>query len=157
MIKKFLLGLKKDYSHKHRNYHSYDSAKEFGIIFEPEKINTDTVNKLVEKLKNDNKITNVISYSEDDLPKSFSQKDISLTGKIQKSELLDFVEKNYNFLLILTPEIDHNLEYLIKTTFADYKVGISNKYQHLFQMVVEGALQELDNDIFKYLKMIKNE
>jgi hypothetical protein len=95
------------------------------------------------------------TYSE----RSFTSKDISMTGLIRSTELLYFTKQAYDFLICIDPTGDPHIKYLLSKTQARHRIGLyhPNFAYHLDMMIKPKALEQAVEELIKYVKMIKNE
>lgn len=157
MIKQLILGLYKPEKNKTIQHHSYDSAQSFGIISDDDHISSESLEEIVNWLKADGKTVHLIKYSQASDEDRFSNKDISVFGKIKHPQVFNFISKKFDFLLCLTLRLDASIAFLIKKSKTDYRVGLIES-PSLFHLTIRPSdKQNFQKELMKYLKMIRHE
>ena len=105
----------------------------------------------------------VIAYTEDDKEVGdsrellFSKKEIGWKAKIKSPELEDFINKKFDALLGFYSEDNVELNLVTALSKANFKIGISNHDERLFDFIIETSSKDFDifkKELIKYLNIL---
>jgi len=105
----------------------------------------------------------IIAYTEDEKEAEasrellFSKKDIGWNAKIKHPELQDFVNKEFDALLCFFNEEIVELNVVTVFSKANFKIGISNHDERLFDFIIETQSKDFDvfkKELIKYLNIL---
>ena len=109
----------------------------------------------------DNKVK-FIAYIDDEgiKPNSwdafFSPKDFGWKGKVNNTELEQFINTKFDALISFYNAEDLELKLVSASSRANFKIGINNSEPRLYDLIINiktKDLQVFQNEIFKYLKV----
>lgn len=122
------------------------------------------INKLVKKLKKDNKKVDlypIIEFinAENRYLNSIKIKDLNFWGKWKNSNANNLIYQPYDYLIYIDLELSQEIENIIIRSLAKCRIGFLVEYSNLFDMTIKSA-KEFDiesrlNELIKYVKMIK--
>lgn len=143
----------------------YKKAQQIGIIFSVEdKGKHENVKDLIKKFEQDGKQVTVIEF----LPNNkdnyefrfdfFTEKDLSLWGKITSNDALKFANTPFDFLFYLDATPNPMILYLLALSKAKCRVGRSWDEGHsYFEFMIESAadVKVLIETMYKYTALLK--
>lgn len=145
-----------------RNVHQ-NKIDTVGVILNFDEFNN--YDQLRALLKNigikDNKVK-FIAYIDDEgiKPNSwdafFSPKDFGWKGKVNNTELEQFINTKFDALISFYNAEDLELKLVSASSRANFKIGINNSEPRLYDLIINiktKDLQVFQNEIFKYLKV----
>ncbi|MDH5609643.1 MAG: hypothetical protein OEY56_09185 [Cyclobacteriaceae bacterium] len=140
----------------------YAEAKTFGVLVNLNQKEPVRLADFLLSLQHDHKDTHVIGICHDKkkFPKSthpiVGRKDISTFGSIKAASLQSFLDRKFDFLLVLDQEDDCVVRFLTASCEANYRVGFFSSHDNslLDMALIPKNEHELD-DILKYTKRIK--
>jgi len=77
----------------------------------------------------------------------FTAKDFGWSGKLKNPELQNFTETNFDVLICYFLEVTPELKQIAATSKANFKVGISNTDERLFDLIINVTINKFD--VFK--------
>ncbi|MEM9338984.1 MAG: hypothetical protein AAGA66_09670 [Bacteroidota bacterium] len=162
MIKNTLLNQKCKRVAKRRTqeHSSYVSATHIGILYNKDEFETNLVRSVLEEnLKDDGKNISMLAFQqkETDVPYSFSKKNITISGDLDKDSANYFIKQSFDFLITLDTSGDIHFKYVLAMSKAVCKIGIYSKaYSDLLLMTLKPSKNPTESieDLIKYLKMI---
>ena len=89
--------------------------------------------------------------------KSSSLKNITISGKINKTEVEGFVGKKFDLLINYYDEPKAVLNMVAKKSAANFKVGFSGIDKRINHLIIASdvdAIDEFVEELFKYLKIL---
>lgn len=123
---------------------SYREAKKVGILFTMNNLDDyESIRAFENRLKKDGKEVVVLCY----LPKNvenfhfhydvFSNTDFSTTGEVKASNIINFQEQKFDYLICLDKTPNLYIEYIMATSAARFRIGnhTENK-EPLFELMI---------------------
>lgn len=169
MIRNTLVNYKIKKQLKANNVHrlsvAYEDARVFGILYTAEDLKKhDEIKALVRKIEKDGKKVEVLSF----LPKEvqnfefrytfFTEKDISMFGKIKSKEVIDFASKPFDYLLYFDFESDLLMRYILSMSRAHCRVGnfeeVNRPFCDLMVAPQQPNYKSLAFEMYKYTKIL---
>lgn len=162
MIKNTLLNqrCKRLAKRQPQEHSSYVNSTSIGILYNKDEYDTDLIqNVLGDNLKKDGKEISMLAFEqkENDVPYSFSKKNISISGDLDKDSVNYFLKQPFDFLITLDTSGDIHFKYVLALSKAVCKIGIYAKaHSELLLMTLKPSKnpEESMEDLIKYLKMI---
>lgn len=117
--------------------------------FESYKLDIDSVEFLVFKDK--------IKAKEVILEPYYTLKDFSLTGKIEKAEVQNFIEKKFDLLINFYEEPKASLNMIAKKSNAKFKVGFSTVDKRINHLIIHSEIENAKvfiAELIKYLRIL---
>ncbi|GEM_PF-1265197 len=158
-------------SKRQRGLYNLKTASSAGILFNAgDEANYKVVKELVKELKNDNITSQVLGYIDKskrddnyigDQTYTFACKsDFSFFYSIKKDSVSEFVNQNFNLLIVLVKEQPFAIDYLGRLSKAKFKVGKAGLDNELYDLMIElkedQGLPELKKQIIHYLSILNN-
>lgn len=87
----------------------------------------------------------------------YSYRDIAISGKVNKQEVIDFVDTSYDLLISYYDEDRPSLLMISKKSKAKFKVGFSNIDKRINHFMISEKLEnytEFVSELFKYLRIL---
>ncbi len=164
MIKKLIIAYRTSRNEKNRKSKSwidFNQSKHIGLIIQEDFENEESINKVVEELKNDGKKVSKIYFLRK--PKGhqmspwFRSSQINFIGQIKSPELDHFLKQDFDFLLCLDDSSHYLLDYVSSLTTAHARVGVMKPdRKHCLEMMVQvdDNSKFVSGEILRYLKKI---
>lgn len=134
---------------------SFNKAKHIGVLFENE-ANYQKSKTLISSLTEDGKQVTVLIKSDQKEPPSsqhYTENQFKWHGKIESSAAQKFISTPFDYLLMLNTEIHFLNKYLIASSKAKCRVGVTNKHsEFLFELMFENSKKEPIGDFYKTVK-----
>lgn len=146
-----------------RNVHNR-KAESVGVVLNFDEFNDyDRLRKMLKEIGfKDNKVK-FISFIDDEKNKPnswdafFNPKDFGWKGKIENTELQEFIEAPFDVLISYYNEECLELNMVTALSGANLKVGINNNDPRLYDLIINIRTEYLDvfqKEIVKYLKVL---
>ena len=143
----------------------YENASLLGLLYTAEDLKKhDEVKALVRKFEKDGKKVEVLSYLPKDVQNFefrytfFTEKDISMFGKIKSKDILDFCNKPFDYLFYFDFESDMFMRYLLAKSQAKCRVGnfeeMNRQYCDLMVAPQQPNYKSLAFEMYKYTKIL---
>lgn len=87
----------------------------------------------------------------------YTLKDLTLTGKIEKTEVLDFIEKSFDLLINFYEEPKASLNMIAKKSKAKFKVGFSTVDKRINHLIIHSEIENAKvfiAELIKYLRIL---
>jgi hypothetical protein len=87
----------------------------------------------------------------------YSPKDFGWKGKLNNLDLEDFINRPYDMLVCYHKEQVLQLDYITAASKANLKVGISNKNERLYDLIIDVPLKDINifkQELKKYLNIL---
>ena len=87
----------------------------------------------------------------------FTPKDFGWNGKIKNVDLQSFVEKDFDALICFYKQNTIELDLITATSNANFKIGISNKDNRLYDFIIDVNPKNFDvfkTELKKYLTVL---
>jgi iron uptake system EfeUOB component EfeO/EfeM len=84
----------------------------------------------------------------------FNEKEVSWNGKLQSSEVVDFLNNPFDMLIDYTQANSLSKKYLVAKSKAKFKVGFANIDDRLYDLmfsVTENDIESFNKELIKYL------
>ncbi len=143
---------------------SFEKARRVGIIINLRDSLRKEFEQFILSIQGEGKVTDVLKIgSSTDSEKGntngvITKSDVSFTGGIKSEKLKAFIDKEFDFLLILDHQLDYLIQYIASLCKASHKVGFNDfsKSKQLDLQIKPEKDREFD-DLLKYTKMIKHD
>ena len=137
--------------------------KSVGVIFNQEEFkNYDQIRSLFKGIGiNENRVK-FITFIDDEKSRPngwdayFYPENFGWKGKIEGADLVDFVNEPFDALISYYQSDDLELNMVTTMSKANFKIGISNKDERLYDFIINIAPNQINifkNELIKYLKV----
>lgn len=125
--------------------------------------NYDTVHKFLDSLEINSINRKFFTFSStgdvglSNWERIFTAKDFGWNGKLKNPELQNFTETNFDVLICYFLEITPELKQIAAASKANFKVGISNVDERLFDLMINVPIKNFDifkKELKKYLTIL---
>ena len=164
MIKKLIIGYRTARNERNRNIKSwieFSQSRHIGLIIQEDFENEESINKVVEELKNEGKKVSKIYFLRK--PKGhqmspwFKSSQINSIGQIKSPELDHFLKQDFDFLLCFDDSGHYLLDYVSSLSNAPARIGVMNpERKHFYEMMVQvdDTNKFVSGEMLRYLKKI---
>ena len=141
----------------------YQDAQRVGVLVTLQEYEKQhDIDEFVDRLVADQKEVEVLCYDKRRAHSKifgyiqFTDRDISLFGSIRTEYVIDFVNRDFDYLFHLDIESDAVLDKILTLSHAKCRVGCDVLGHHDFYelMVKANSLQDLSEMIFHYVKLV---
>lgn len=164
MIKKLIINYRTSKNEKNRKIKSaieFSKSKHIGLIIHEEFEDQDSINSIIEDLKNNNKRVSKIYFLKKpkghEMSPWFKASQINLIGQVKSPELDHFLKQDFDFLLCLDESNHYILDYVISMSTAPSRIGVMTPDRtHFYEMMVSVDNQQMNisTEMLRYLKKI---
>lgn len=145
---------------------SFRDAREFGLVFTWEdEAKYNQVRELIKTLEIHSKKIHIICYQvnkKNRLPSGlpvFTDRDISLFGKVRSQILNEFLNKSFDFILHLDLRQNIMIQYILSRTRAKCRIGkTSMEFREFYEMMIqpsgENDYKDFCDQVMHYTKSI---
>ncbi|XOV95197.1 MAG: DUF6913 domain-containing protein [Bacteroidota bacterium] len=164
MIKKLIITYRTSRNERNRKPKAgieYKQSKHIGIIIHENFENEESINKVVEELKDEHKKVSKIYFLRKPqghrMSPWFKPSQVNFIGQIKSPELDHFLKQDLDFLLCFDESNNYLLDYIISISKAPARIGVMKpERKHYFEMMVQVDDNHTfaSEEILKYLKKI---
>ncbi|MEM9895984.1 MAG: hypothetical protein AAF789_06405, partial [Bacteroidota bacterium] len=159
MIKKLILDYKIRKNSSATTNCSYHDAKEVGVFYDSGRFLSEMIKETTDHLQNDGKKVTTLSFSSTKTEGlgQIDKSSVSVFGEFRDELLEGFVQKEFDFLLLLSDREDVSSKYIIASSKAKCKIGFEHPYWNdVLHLAIGAGLQKQDEirTMLKYIRMI---
>lgn len=164
MIKKLIVTYRTERNEKKRKPKpgiDFRQSKHIGLVIHEDFENEESINKVVEELKTEQKKVTKIYFVKKpqghQMTPWFKASQINFIGQIKSPELDHFLKQDFDFLLCFDDSNHYILDYIISMSAAPSRIGIMKpERKHYYEMMVQVDDQNrfASEEVLKYLKKI---
>lgn len=151
-----------------RNTVDYYKAKKVGIIFSSDTLDKHkAIKSMILSLEDDGKQVEVISFLDDGKENHefkfnfFSRKDISFFGNIESVDLLNFINKEFDYLFTVDSVLDPIIKNVLALSKSKCRVGkFSTENSPFFELMInpvnKSSTGEFIEEVLEYTRKINS-
>ena len=145
---------------------SYDMAESVGILFTViDRPKHSLIKKFIKLLEKDNKKVDVLCLlgegkeNYDFIFDYFTTRDFSLFGHVVSQSILLFIQKKFDYLIVLDTESNIFTDNILAKSNAKCRIGIYHDdrdpfYELMIKIQKDHSVEELIDQVYHYLKVI---
>ncbi len=145
----------------HEDLIGYSDCKDIGILINSED-QYGNVNEMADQLRSDGKQVTIVNIEvngsvmkTNDFP-SASRKDIDWKGDFLSHHILNFIKRDFDFLLVLDHQKDLFVQYIASCSKAKCTVGFSELTPGFIDLQIRPEKNRELYDVLKYTRMVSN-
>lgn len=146
---------------------NFENSKSIGLFYTWNEKNTmDTVEEFSKKLTEEGKEVEVLCFNPskeeiDSIHQHFGIEQLSSLGKIKSETANQFMNKQFDYLMVLDFQFSEISSHIISNSSAIYRVGIhTEETLNLFDLMVNvkesAGIENLIEQILKYIRVIRH-